>query len=205
LEAGDNPVGVSILYTVSKMDAGPVIAQQEMSVAEEDTATNVLPALFELGTEMLLEKLPDILSGKITMETAQEQDESAVVQAAMIDSSEAELKVWEESATTCVNRLRGFSMWPQTYMWFRVGDRPEPLKVKILKARVVPGETAGPSKEVKLGPDKKSGLYVVCVDGSIMELLQVQPATRKAFPARDFQNGYPGETIRWIKTPAETK
>jgi hypothetical protein len=43
------------------------------------------------------------------------------------------------------------------------------------------------------------------VDGSVLELLQVQPATRKAFRARDFQNGYPGETIRWVETPEDQK
>jgi hypothetical protein len=46
---------------------------------------------------------------------------------------------------------------------------------------------------------------VTCVDGSVLELLQVQPATRKAFRARDFQNGYPGETIRWVETPEDQK
>jgi hypothetical protein len=57
-----------------------------------------------------------------------------------------------------------------------------------------------PTSVVQLGPTKQSGLYVVCGDGSILELVEVQPATRKAFRARDFQNGYPGETIRWVRT-----
>jgi hypothetical protein len=44
----------------------------------------------------------------------------------------------------------------------------------------------------------------VCSDGSILELLEVRPATRKAFRARDFQNGYPaGENIRWVRTPED--
>ena len=110
LEAGDNPVGVTVLYTVSKMDAGPIIAQKEQVVDENDTATKVLPWLFDIGTELLIDNMSDILEGKITMETAQSQDEEAVVQAAMIDSSEAELKPWEETARVMHNRLRGFSM-----------------------------------------------------------------------------------------------
>ena len=86
-------------------------------------------------------------------------------------------------------------------MYFKVGDR-DPMKVKVIKTRVVP-ETTAPTDVVEMGPTKKSGLYVVCYDGSILELLELQPATRKAFRARDFQNGYPGETIRWIKTPED--
>jgi len=200
LEAGDNPVGVTVLFTVSAMDAGPIIAQEEMLVGANDTATTVLPALFELGTKLLLEKLPDILNGKITLETATPQNDENAVAAAMIHSSEAELKVWQESALTCHNRLRGFSMWPQTFLWLQPGDR-EPIKVKVLETRVVGDNVEQPTDVVKLGPDKTSGLYVVCYDGSVLELLQVQPATRKSFPARDFQNGYPGEVIRWVKPP----
>jgi methionyl-tRNA formyltransferase len=203
LEAGDNPVGVTVLYTVSKMDAGPVIVQKEQNIDENDTSTTVLPLLFDIGNQCLLDALPDICSGKITFETAKPQDEDAAVPAAMIGTSEAEFRVWEESADTCHNRLRGFSMWPQAFMYFQVGDR-EPMKVKVTQTRVVHDETAAePTNVVQLGPTKKSGLYVICGDGSILELLEVQPATRKAFRARDFQNGYPGETIRWVRTPED--
>ena len=195
LEAGDNPVGVTVLYTVSKMDAGPIVAQEEKEIDENLTSVEVLPMLFEIGTNLLLDKLPELLDGTITMETATPQDEEQAVAAPMIQSSEAEFKVWEESARTCHNRLRGFAMWPGAFMYFRVGDREEIMKVKVTETRVAEG-TAEPTDEVKLGPTKKSGLYVVCHDGSILELMRVQPVTRKAFPARDFQNGYPGETIR---------
>ena len=201
LEAGDNPVGVTVLFTVSAMDAGPIIAQMEMMVGENDTATTVLPALFKLGTDLLLEKLPDVLNGKIALRTALPQDDDKAVAASMIHSSEAELKVWQESATTCHNRCRGFSMWPQTFLWLQPSDR-DPIQVKVLKSRVVSQVQREPTNVVTLGPDKKSGLQVVCYDGSVLELLQVQPATRKPFPARDFQNGYPGETIRWVQPSA---
>lgn len=202
LEAGDNPLGVTVLYTVSKMDAGPIIAQEEKEFDENETSVTVLPSLFEIGTNLLLEKMPDILDGRITMDTATVQDEDQAISAPMINAAEAEFKVWQESARACHNRLRGFAMWPGAFMYFRIGDRPDVMKVKITEARAVPG-TAEPTHEVKLGPTKKSGLYVVCCDGSILELMRVQPATRKAFPARDFQNGYPTETIYWVHTPED--
>jgi methionyl-tRNA formyltransferase len=124
----------------------------------------------------------------------------------MIDTSEGEFKVWQESAVSCHNRLRGFSMWPQAFMYLQVGER-EAMKVKVTETRVVARDDTTADLEatdvVQLGPTKQSGLYVVCFDGSILELVEVQPATRKAFRARDFQNGYPGETIRWVRTPED--
>ena len=203
LEAGENPVGVSVLFTVSKMDAGPIVCQETAEIDENDTATNVLPFLFDIGTKSLLNKaLPDVLSGKVTMEIGSiQQDESMVVNASLIDASEGELKVWEQSATTCHNKARGFSMWPGTFMYFRIGDESdEPVKVKVAETRVLEMEEKEPLSDiVELGPKKGDGLRVICYDGSILELLQVQPATRKVMDAKSFVNGLQGQSLKWVK------
>ena len=207
LEAGDQPCGVSVLFTVSKMDAGPIIAQKEEYVDENDTATTLLPHLFDIGTKCLLEAMPGLLSGEITMETATQQDESLVVNADMISSSEAELRVWEMSAKTCHNRLRGFSMWPGVFIYVQIGDEEnimDPFKLKILETRVLP-ETQQPTDVITLGPDKKDGLRLVCGDGSVLEMLRVQPAGKKGMDGKSFMNGYPNKTIRWVEPEPELK
>jgi methionyl-tRNA formyltransferase len=201
LEAGDNPVGVTVLYTVSKMDAGPIIAQREQWVDENDTATKVLPWLFDIGTDLLIDNLSDILEGKTTMNTAQPQDEDAVVQAAMIDSSEAELKPWEETAIDMHNRLRGFSMWPGAFLYLEVGEGSEPTKFKILETRVLKEKADQVTDAVTPGPSKKDGLRVVSADGSILEVNRLQPATKKPVDALSFVNGLQGRTVRWVTTP----
>lgn len=198
LEAGDNPVGVSVLFTVSKMDAGPIIVQEEEEIDENDQATSVLPFLFNVGTKSLISVLPKILDGSITMETAQAQDESLVKEASMIDAAEAELKIWEESALVCHNRVRGFSMWPGTYIYVQLDDE-EPLKVKITQTRVL-SEKSEPTREIKQGPAKKDGLRLICGDGSILEILRLQPATRKEMDAKSFVNGLQGRTCAWVKS-----
>jgi methionyl-tRNA formyltransferase len=204
LEAGDNPVGVTVLYTVSKMDAGPIIAQQDVMVDENDVSAKVLPWLFDIGTDLLIKKLPDLLSGKITMETAQIQDESQAVAATMIDSSEGELKPWKESATTMHNKRRGFSMWPGAYLYLQVGEGTEPTKYKILETRVVLNQDK-PVKEVtdsvQPGPTRKDGVRLVGCDGSILEIMKLQPATKKPVDALSFVNGLQGRTVRYVRTP----
>ena len=95
LAAGENPLGVSVLFTVTKMDAGPIVSQQSHTMSSnDDDATKILPLLFDIGTTQLLEKLPDMLEGKITMEeNVIMQNEDDVIEAPLIDSSEGELKV----------------------------------------------------------------------------------------------------------------
>ena len=199
LEAGDNPVGVSVLFTVSKMDAGPIICQKEEMIDENDTATTVLPFLFDIGTKLLIEAMPDLLSGKITIETAMTQDEEKVLNAAMIDASEAEFRPWEETARAMHNRLRGFSMWPGAFLYLQVGEG-EVTKFKILETRVL-SETAEPTDIIEPGKNRTDGLRMVCADGSILEILKLQPATRKAMDALSFVNGLQGKTVRYVKSP----
>jgi methionyl-tRNA formyltransferase len=98
LQAGDNPIGVSVLFTVSNMDAGPIVSQSVVHIHPDEDASTLLPHLFQIGTQKLLTVLPQVLSGHINMDTATQQDESKVVHAAIIDSSEGQLRVWEESA-----------------------------------------------------------------------------------------------------------
>lgn len=212
LQAGDNPVGVSLLFTVSKMDAGPIVSQKVCSIDENDTATIVLPNLFEIGTSCLLDALPDVITRKITIDTAAVQDEELVVNADMIHSSEAELRVWEESAKDCHNKARGFSMWPGTFLYFQLIDEDdnrnskmnvEPLKVKVITSRVLEEDSEEKTQDVTLGPNKGDGLRIVCGDGSVLELLTIQPATRKPMDAKSFCNGLRGKRIQWVNMEAK--
>ena len=234
LQAGDNPVGVSVLYTVSKMDAGPIVAQQAQSIDDDtDTTTTVLPRLFALGTQLLLQALPGIWTGQMTQDTAQVQDEAHVTAAPLIrhvnqpNQSEGDLDLAVLTARQGLNLWRGLLEWPGVHVWIQVtpaqsneeedaststtsttASKPLILKVKIIQARVVsegsnPQEgdsTTENDRVLRLGPHKKrDGLYATCHDGSILELVQVQPPTKRPFPARDLQNGYPNQVLSWLR------
>lgn len=192
-------MGVSVLFTVSKMDAGPIVAQETLEIDENEQATTLLPTLFDIGTKALINALPKVIDGEIDMETATVQDESKVAEAGMIDASEGQLWPSKESATTIHNRVRGFSMWPGTFLYVQIGDDEgkEPVKVKVIESRVL-DETAEPTNAIEIGPKKGDGLRLVCADGSVLEMLQVQPATRKVMDAKSFVNGLQGQTVRWL-------
>eukprot|EP00593_Proboscia_inermis_P002286 CAMPEP_0171293194 /NCGR_PEP_ID=MMETSP0816-20121228/1374_1 /TAXON_ID=420281 /ORGANISM="Proboscia inermis, Strain CCAP1064/1" /LENGTH=433 /DNA_ID=CAMNT_0011763785 /DNA_START=35 /DNA_END=1336 /DNA_ORIENTATION=- len=197
LEAGDDPIGVTVLFTVSKMDAGALVAQKEYNVGPDEQSADVLPYLFGLGTTLLLDSLPKVISGEVTMENAKPQEEELVVAADMINASEGELRYWSESATTCHNKIRAFSIWPGTFMHVKVGDNTDPVKVKVIKSRVVEG-TVDKTRTIELKKEKGAGLLVVCNDGSVLELLQVQPECKKVMDAKSFHNGLRGGVIEWL-------
>ena len=217
LEAGDDVVGVSVLFTVSKMDAGPIVIQESVDIDDYEQATTLLPRLFEMGTRCLIEyALPKVIRGEISPDTATVQDEGQVVDANMIDSSEGQLMPWNMTAVECHNRVRGFSMWPGTFVYVRMtGDddnddggaggsssTAEPVKVKVIESRVLGGGSSTtaeqPTDAIVMGPRKGDGLRLVCSDGSVLELLRVQPATRNVMDAKSFANGLQGRTVRWL-------
>ncbi|KAL7544945.1 hypothetical protein ACHAWF_012270, partial [Thalassiosira exigua] len=122
LEAGDNPVGVLVLFMVSKMDAGPIVAQESLEINENESVTTLLPTLFEMGTELLVNALPKVIEEEIDMETATAQDKGLVTEAGMIDFSEGRLWPHSMTAVPCYNCVRGFSMWPGIFLYFQIGD-----------------------------------------------------------------------------------
>lgn len=207
LEAGDTTVGVTVLFTVSKMDAGPIVTQDSLDIDTNEQAATVLPKLFNIGTARLVEALPKVISGQITMDTAKSQDEFLVCEAKMIDSSEGQLWPMNMTATQCHNRVRGFSMWPGTFIYVRMGDDNDnespnnneaSLKMKVIETRVLDETMTEPTNIIEIGPKKGDGLRLVCFDGSVLELLMVQPVTRNIMDAKSFVNGLQGQTVRWL-------
>lgn len=210
LEAGDDTLGVSVLFTVQKMDAGPVVAQVSVPDDGAAGAGETLGSLFALGTDALLGALPDVLSGKITMENAAPQDEGEITQAAMISKREGVLRPHRQSASDMHCRVRAFDMWPGCTLELSVGGG-DPVSIKVGRTRTV-GSHDGVldaldlnGQAVVLPNMKKRGLMLMCGDGSVLELLDVQPPTKKMMDAKSFVNGLKGAEVRWIETPEEAE
>ena len=56
--AGDERTGVSIQEIVLALDAGPVLAQRELPIADDDTTGSLNEKLSRLGADLIIEALP---------------------------------------------------------------------------------------------------------------------------------------------------
>ncbi|GMH72929.1 hypothetical protein TL16_g06046, partial [Triparma laevis f. inornata] len=200
LEAGDQDLGVTVLYTVSAMDAGPIVSQVSRPNDDVKGAYVELEELFDLGTDELLKALPSIFSGETTFDTATEQDENKVTKAKMISKDEAILDFSTMSATEIHNRARGLEMWPGTYFYLEDEAYKTLKKVKIGKSVVISSTEKAVdliSRELTLLKGKGAGLGVLLADGSALELLTVQPEGKKMMDAKSFVNGLAGKKMIW--------
>ena len=66
VQDGVAETGVSVAFTVKAMDAGPVLAREAMAVDAHMQAPELLEELFARGTRLLLQRLPDVWSGRVS-------------------------------------------------------------------------------------------------------------------------------------------
>jgi methionyl-tRNA formyltransferase len=62
---GDEETGVTIMKMDAGLDTGPMLAKRAIRLTPDDTAGSVFQALSTLGADLLLETLPDYLSGAL--------------------------------------------------------------------------------------------------------------------------------------------
>lgn len=205
LENGDKVTGVSILFTVLKMDAGPVVKQAVRELDGDEKCTELLPELFETGTRALIDVLPSLWDG--TIEKI-EQNEEEVTHAAKMSTAEARIDFNTMSATEIHNRCRGFSVWPGTWSLFQIGEGTEPVRMKIITTKILNAEANGrkddDSRIVEYMTEGKIGFFKVkCFDGSELGILELQPPGKKTMAANAYQNGLKGlgHTLMWIENP----
>ena len=118
LQNGDSSTGVSVAFTVHKMDAGPIITQIPYPLIGQEKAPEVLAECFRLGTRALLDALPSIFDGSVQTTN---QDDKKATHAPKLTVDDAVVDFDTMSATTVHNRCRGFQDWPGVVATFQIG------------------------------------------------------------------------------------
>ncbi|MFO7772420.1 MAG: methionyl-tRNA formyltransferase [Dehalococcoidia bacterium] len=174
---GDEVTGVTIMLMDAGLDSGPIIAQEEVEVSSTDTTGSLSSGLADVGARLLLETLPEWLSGELR---PQAQDESQATYSQLITSEDAEID-WHLSALQLWRRVRAYNPWPGCYTWLR-GKR-----LKIHEAVPVGGTAKGePGKVIALA--EPPGVGVVTGHG-ILGLGQVQLEGKHKMSIDDFARG----------------
>ena len=196
LESGQSETGVSVAYTVLKMDAGPVLRQITRPLKGDEKAPDLLTELFETGVGALLEELPSVFAGDAAAR-AVPQGEETLSHAAKVSPEEGELDFTKQSALECHNKVRAFAGWPGTKATLKIkanGDEEsKEVVLKIITTRVsAEGDEKAANGQVEV---TKKLLRVPCAGGGWLEVLEVQPPGKKAMPANAFINGIKGSTV----------
>ncbi len=173
--------GVTIMQMDIGMDTGDMLLQGSLPITDEDNTGTMFEKLAVLGGELLIQTLDGLKQGTIQ---PVKQNEAEATHAARI-LKEDEVIDWKKPADELFCQVRGLAPAPGAYTVWN-GQR-----LKIWKSRVSEKETGKtPGTLVEIGKD-----YLLVQTGKgCLEVLELQPAGKKAMPAKAFCNGTGVET-----------
>lgn len=175
---GEDETGVTIMYMAEGMDTGDILAQRTTPIQIDENAAQLFERLAHMGAELLVETVAQIGAGTAK---AVPQDEGRACRAPML-SRELSPMDWGKTARQLHDQVRGLYPWPAATAVL------DGVRCKILRTALA-GETRQAPGAVLQG-DKK-GFRVACGNGSVLEILELQPDGKRPMAASAFLLGHP--------------
>ena len=179
--AGESETGVTIFKLDEGMDTGEVLKQVPTAISPRENAKELLKRLGQLSIGVLLEALPEIYSGTFTL-TPQSGDASFAPK-----PTREEAKIdFSLDALTIQHKVLALN--PEPMAWCLVGiesmrvlDALQSLSSTVLDQMIghEPGSLAYLDGKV----------YVKCGGDSVIELISVQPSSKREMLSKDWFNG----------------
>lgn len=176
---GKEKTGITIMYMAEKLDAGDILAQTVVPIAERDTVGTLHDKLSEAGADLLSDTLPKLLNGEIT---PIKQDDREATFAPNIKHEQEKID-WHKTGEEIYNHIRGLNPWPVAYttldgkpikVWW--GEKQPRLKIEQ------PGTIVAVEKD---------GFIVATGNSTAIKITELQPAGKKRMPAAQFLLGKP--------------
>jgi methionyl-tRNA formyltransferase len=124
---GEKETGVTLIQMTEKFDAGPILAQEKLSISPDDTRLTLYDKLFSLGADLLINTLPQIASHPQTLNSQLSTINSFY--ARQITREDGFIP-WEEYQSQITNhksqlftKYRAFAGWPGVWTLDPNGNR----------------------------------------------------------------------------------
>lgn len=172
---GETTTAVSFVKTVQKLDAGDIVYQHEVDIADHETAVELLERVFVLASQWIKPACLRLMSPGYC---GVAQDEKKVSFCAKVDRSSGHMD-FKKSAVRLVNQYRALQPWPGCYTFYNR------KRVKISGLSLAPTHRYAP---FEFGYEKSSQrLMIGTSDGDLMaQTLTLE--SKKPLKARDFWN-----------------
>lgn len=173
---GYDKTGVTIMYMDEKMDSGDILYQKEIKIEDDDDAGTLFDKLSKLGSEMIMDFLPKLISNDFKRI---KQDESEVTYAFNITREEEKIN-FNKTTKEVYNQIRGLYPWPISYTIL------DDKKVKIYEAKIGNSNKDGQVGEII--EINKDSIGVKTLDGEIL-ITKLQFEGKKMVDVKSYLNG----------------
>ena len=173
---GESETGVAIMRMEEGLDTGPVAALAREPILDSDTAGTLAMRLAPLGARLLVETLPRIAAGGISLAA---QDHGAATMAPLLTKAHGQLDFRQPAAVVSA-QARGVDPWPGATIFLN-GEPAKVFQPMTLDGHGQPGEVLGL---------KSPGLAIACGTGAIA-FSEIQLSGRKRMPVKALLAGHP--------------
>lgn len=175
---GETTAGVTTMYMDRGLDTGDILLVSETEVGENETAGELFDRLAAMGADLISETIKQLPEGI----ERKPQDDSQSTYVSMLDKKMSVVD-WSKSAQEVHNLIRGLDPWPVA-----VTTRGE-VRLKLFQSRLTGKTTNLPAGSVTEA-DPKTGLFVACGDGKVLQITEIQMVGKKRMSAGDYLRGH---------------
>ena len=174
---GELVTGVTTMRLDAGLDTGEMLLAQVVPIGLEETAVDVYEGLAAVGAELMVRTLEGLSEGCLY---PQAQDHSLATLAPILTREDGWM-VFSRTAKELCDRWRGFQPWPGAHTLLRG------KKLIVHRVRVMPESAEGEAGVVVVRDD---AMLVICGEGTVLELVEVQMEGKKRMTAGEFLRGH---------------
>lgn len=126
---GEKTTGITIILMDEKMDTGPMLNQQEITIDSKETFETLHNKLSRVGADLLLKTLPKYIDGEIKPRT---QDDTLATYCQMITREDGQL-IWNKNSEEIERQIRAFTPWPGAFTFYHIQPNK---RLKIMSADI---------------------------------------------------------------------
>lgn len=183
---GEKETGVTTFFLKHEIDTGDMIGSRSIEISEEDNAGTVHDRLMEIGAEMVIDTVENIINGTLTTIP---QPEGEFIPAPKIFREDCRIN-WNRPAQEIHNHIRGLSPYPAAFTTMRdsngketdvkfFASRANIDKAPVFPSTLVPGDAFITGKRL-----------FVATSTTPLEILAIQPSGKKRMETSAFLLGY---------------
>lgn len=180
---GYTKTGITIMYMAEKMDAGDIISQKETIIRDEDNFGSLHDRLSIMGRDLLLETMPNIISGNIERI---KQQESEVTYAYNIKREDEKID-FNKTTREIFNHIRGLNPFPVAFTTL------DGKIVKIYKA-TISDRVYTKALNGEIVAIYKDGIGVSTKDGEII-INEIKIEGKNKVKVKDYLNGIDKDSL----------
>lgn len=190
---GEIETGVTIIRMTTGLDAGEMLAVDQLKIEPHETAGELEARLAPLGAKLAIGVIDRLAVGPVV---GTKQDAALVTKAPKLKKEHGAID-WTQPADIVCRQIRAVQPWPTPYTFLH---RPEaaPQRLLILQAESLEASIGAPGT---LQFDNKT-LKVAAGSGCV-NVLELQPAGKKRMAAAAWLNGRPVRDGDWFGPEVE--